>query len=78
MPSTTKIYIPLQFNHLVDLIKSLPKKEKQKLIDVLHEDEPVDIPGWQKQEVRKRVKKYNKQSKLLIDEKQAQKKIDKM
>ena len=31
---TTNIYLSLQFNHLVDLIKALPKKEKQKLIDV--------------------------------------------
>ena len=31
MPNTTNIYIPLQFNQLVDLIKALPKKEKQQL-----------------------------------------------
>lgn len=73
---TTNIYLPLQFNQLVDLIKALPKKEKQKLIDVLQQDEPVTIPEWQKEEVNKRIKKYNKHPELLIDEKQALKMIN--
>ena len=55
MSATTNIYLPLQFNQLVDLIKALPKKEKQQLLDVLQQDEPADIPEWQKQEVRKRI-----------------------
>ena len=76
MPSTTNIYLPLQFNQLVDLIKALPKKEKQQLIDVLEQDVLDAIPEWQKQEVRKRVKKYNKHPELLIDEKQALKIIN--
>jgi hypothetical protein len=76
MPSTPNIYLPLQFNQLVDLVKSLPKKEKQQLIDVLEQDVPGAIPEWQKQEVRKRVKKYNKHPELLIDEKQALKIIN--
>lgn len=70
MPSTPNIYLPLQFNQLVDLIKALPKKEKQQLIDVLEQNNPDTIPEWQKQEVRKRIKKYNKHPELLIDEKQ--------
>lgn len=78
MPATTNIYLPLQFNQLVDLIKTLPKKEKQQLIEVLQQDEPADIPEWQKKEVRKRIKKYNKHPELLIDEKQALKMIKKM
>jgi hypothetical protein len=78
MPATTNIYLPLQFNQLVDLIKTLPKKEKQQLMDVLQQDDPVDIPEWQKQEVNKRIKKYNKHPELLIDEKKALKMINEM
>ncbi|MEP7376789.1 MAG: addiction module protein [Chitinophagaceae bacterium] len=77
MPSTSNIYLPLQFKQLVDIIKTLPKKEKQQLIDVLEQDTPDAIPEWQKQEVRKRIKKYNKHPELLIDEKQALKMINK-
>lgn len=78
MPVTTSIYLPLQFNQLVDLVKKLPKKEKQKLMDVLEEDIPGVIPEWQKQEVRKRIKKYEKHPELLIDEKTALKMIKAM
>ena len=76
MASTTNIYLPLEFKQLVDLIKTLPKKEKQQLIEVLEQDEPDSIPEWQKLEVRRRVKKYNKDPELLIDEKQALKIIN--
>ena len=77
MPATN-IYLPLQFNQLVELIKTLPKKEKQQLMNVLQQDEPATIPEWQKQEVRKRIKKYDKNPKLLIDEKEALKIINQM
>ena len=77
MPATN-IYLPLQFNQLVKLIKTLPKKEKQQLMNVLQQDEPATIPEWQKQEVRKRIKKYDKNPKLLIDEKEALKIINQM
>ena len=78
MPSTTNIFLPLKFNQLVDLVKALPKKEKQQLFEVLEQDVPGTIPEWQKQEVRKRVKKYNKHPELLIDEKQALKIINQL
>lgn len=71
MPSTSTIQLPLQFNQLVDLIKALPPKKKQQLMDVLQQDDPTAIPDWQKQEVRRRVRKYNKHPELLIEEKQA-------
>jgi len=75
MSTTNNIYLPLQFNQLVDLIKTLPKKEKQQLMEALEQDDPNNIPEWQKQEVRKRIKKYNKLPDLLVDEKQALKMI---
>ena len=62
----------------VDLVKSLPKKERQRLINILEQDEPLAIPEWQKQEVLKRIKKYNKHPELLIDEKRAQEIINQM
>ena len=77
MPTTTNIYLPLQFNQLVELIKALPKKEKQQLIDVLEESEALTIPEWQKKEVHKRIKKYNKHPELLMDERKALKMINK-
>jgi Putative addiction module component len=78
MPASTNIYLPLQFNQLVDLVKKLPKKEKQKLMNVLEEDVPGNIPEWQKQQVRKRIKKYEKNPELMIDEKTALKMIKAM
>lgn len=78
MPTPPPIYLPLQFQQLVDLIKSLPKKEKQQLLIALEQDEPADIPAWQQEEVRKRIKKYNDHPELLIDENQALEIINKM
>jgi hypothetical protein len=62
----------------IDLIRALPKKEKLQLLDVLQQDEPTEIPEWQKQEVLKRIKKYSKNPELLIAEKQALKMIKEM
>ncbi len=76
MPATPNIYLPLQFNQLVDLVKKLPKKEKQKLMDVLQQDVQVTIPEWQKQFVRKSIKKYKSHPELLISEEDAWKIID--
>jgi hypothetical protein len=76
MPTTNTIQIPLQFNQLVELIKTLPPKKKRELMNVLEQDVPGAVPDWQKQEVRKRVKKYNKHPELLITEKQALKIIN--
>lgn len=76
MPATTNIYLPLQFNQLVDLIKALPKKEKRQLIDVLQQDEPIAIPQWQKQFVRNSIKKYKAHPELSIAEDDAWKIID--
>ncbi len=78
MPSTTNIYLSLQFKQLVDLVKRLSKKEKQELMNILQDDVPAAIPDWQKQEVRKRIKKYRKNPQLMVDEKTAFKMIKAM
>ena len=70
------IYLPLQFNQLVDLLKALPKKQKQQIIELLEEDELATIPEWQKTEVHKRIEKYNENPELLVDEEQAMKIIN--
>ncbi|HMR83519.1 MAG TPA: hypothetical protein PKE30_10320 [Niabella sp.] len=74
--SGANVYLPLNFAQLVDLVKALPQKEKQQLINVLEQEIPDVIPEWQKKEVRKRINKYNKHSELLIDERTALKMIN--
>ncbi len=77
MPATTNIYLPLQFNQLLELVKTLPKKEKQQLTDLLLNDEQAfDVPEAQKQFVRNSIKKHKAHPELLIDEKEAWKIID--
>ncbi|HEX4877225.1 MAG TPA: addiction module protein [Chitinophagaceae bacterium] len=78
MSSSANLMLPLQFNQLIDLVKKLPQKEKMKLMNVLEESSPDAIPAWQKKEVRKRIKKYEKHPELLVDEKTALKIIKAM
>jgi hypothetical protein len=78
--TTNNIYLPLPFQQFIELVKQLPKKEKKQLLEVLQDEQQqnVIVPEWQKQEVRKRIKKYNKQPELMVDEKTALKMINKM
>jgi hypothetical protein len=76
MAASPNIYLPLQFNDLINLVKKLPKKEKVKLMDVLQEEIPATTPEWQKQFVRKSIKKYKAHPELLISEKEAWQIID--
>lgn len=78
MPASESLFLPLQFNQLVDLIKNLPATDKQKLMNVLEEGNPDAIPEWQKKEVRKRIRKYEKYPEQLIEEKTALKMIKAM
>lgn len=78
MSATTNLFLPVQFNQLIDLVKKLPEKDKQKLLIVLEEGSPDVIPEWQKKEVRKRIRKYEKHPELLIDEKAGLKMIKAM
>ncbi len=71
-PTTPHIYLPLAFEQLLDLARQLPKNERHQLADMLlQEDISDDIPEFQKQLVRARIKKYNEHPELLIDEDQA-------
>ncbi len=76
MSTSSSIFVPVKFNQLVDLVKSLPKKQKSKLIVALESESLDEIPNWQKKEVNKRIKKYNENPELLIAEKDALKMIN--
>lgn len=60
MSSSSSILVPLKFNQLVDLVKSLPKKQKSRLIVALEEESLDEIPNWQKKEVNRRIKNTTK------------------
>lgn len=71
--TNNNIYLPLPFQQFIELIKQLPEKEKKQLLEILQDEQQQNtvVPEWQKQEVRKRIKKYNKHSELMVDEKTA-------
>jgi hypothetical protein len=68
MPTAKKKFPTLSFSQLVEAVKKLSKKEKQKLLDILREEIPVTVPGSQKEFVRKSIKKYKENTALLIAE----------
>lgn len=77
MSTTTNIYLPLQFNQLVELVRTLPRKEKKQLADMLLNDElAFYVPEAQKQFVRSSIKKHKAHPELLISEKDAWKIIN--
>lgn len=78
MASTVNTYLPLSFKQITDLVLQLPKKEKEKLVSLLQKDEDNNIPQWQKDEVKRRIDKYNLNPELLIDEETAIKLINEM
>jgi hypothetical protein len=57
----------------LEFLKSVTFIKKAQKVGVA---EPDFIPEWQKQEVRKRIRKYNKHPELLIAEKKALKLIN--
>ncbi len=73
---TNNIYLPLQFNQLLDLLKNLSLKEKQQVIAALEEETLDSIPEWQKSIVTERVDKYDKSPELMINEKEALENIE--
>lgn len=74
MPDAT-IYLPLDVQQLVGLVKQLPKKQKQQLVNLLLEED-ITISEEQKQLVRKRIKKYKAYPEKLIAEQDAWKIIN--
>jgi hypothetical protein len=64
MSSSANINIPLSFNQIIDLIKQLPKKEQDKIVSILQEQDDFEVPEWHKEIVRERIKN-SKENELL-------------
>ncbi len=77
MRSSPQIYLPLGFDQLFELVKQLPAKEKQQLIDLLkqEQEENIPIPEEHKKLVRQRIKHYKKHPEELVDWETAKKKL---
>lgn len=57
-----QLNIPLSFKQVVDIVRQLSPSEKQKLSEVLWNDQNIDdvvIPEEHKQIVRERIKKHD-------------------
>lgn len=80
MPTTTPhIFLPLDFNQLFDLVRQLPNNQKRQLADLLLQEEAADdVPEAHKKLVLARIKKYDSNPELLIDEEDAIKMINQM
>ncbi len=77
MPTTKNIALSLSPKQVFDLAQQLPQKEKIQLIELLELEQYSDnIPEEHKKIVRQRIKKYNKNPELLIDEVKALKMIN--
>lgn len=79
MPTATNIALAVSPKQVFDLAQQLPQKEKIQLIELLELEQYADnIPEEHKKLVRQRIKKYNKNPELLIDEAKALKMINAM
>ena len=79
MPDTTNIALPISPEQVFSLAQQLPAKDKIELIHLLELEQYTDnIPEEHKKLVRRRIKRYNKNPELLIDENEALKIINAM
>jgi len=79
MPTATNIALAVSSKQVFDLAQQLSQKEKIQLIELLELEQYTDnIPQEHKKLVRQRIKKYNKNPELLIDEAKALKMINAM
>ena len=79
MPDTTNIALPISPEQVFSLAQQLPAKDRIELIHLLELEQYTDnIPEKHKKLVKQRIKKYNKNPELLIDEHKALKIINAM
>jgi hypothetical protein len=79
MSSTSNIALHVSTKQVFALAQQLPAKDKAELIHLLEQEQYANnIPEEHKKIVRSRIKKYNKNPGLLIDEQQALKMINAM
>jgi len=72
MSATSVITLPVSPKQVFALAQQLPAKDKAELIHLLEQEQYANnIPEEHKKLVRSRIKKYNKNPELLIDEQQA-------
>jgi len=79
MPDTTNIALPISPEQVFNLAQQLSAKYKIELIHLLEREQYTDnIPEEHKKLVKERIKKYNKNPELLINENVALKVINAM
>ncbi|MEO6869035.1 MAG: hypothetical protein ABI168_05280 [Ginsengibacter sp.] len=79
MPNTSNISLPISPEQVFCLVQQLPPNDKIELFRLLEQDQYTDhIPVEHKKLVRNRIKKYDKNPDLLVDEANALKKINSM
>lgn len=79
MPDTSSINLPISNEQVFSLAQQLPAKDKIELIHLLEQEQYMDnIPEAHRKLVSQRIKKYEKNPGLLVDEAQALKMINEM
>ncbi|MEO8822092.1 MAG: hypothetical protein ABI366_00860 [Ginsengibacter sp.] len=79
MPDTFNIALPISPEQVFSLVQQLQLKDKIELIHLLEQEQYTDnIPEEHKKLVTHRIKKYNENPELLIDEDEALKIINAM
>ena len=79
MPDTSNINLPISNEQVFSLAQQLPAKDKVELIHLLEQEQYMDnIPEAHRKLVSQRIKKYDRNPELLIDEVEALKLINEM
>jgi len=79
MPDTSSINLPISNEQVFSLAQQLPAKDKIELIHLLEQEQYMDnIPEAHRKLVSQRIKKYEKNPGLLVEEAQALKMINEM
>lgn len=79
MPETSIINLSVSSEQVFRLAQQLPAKDKIELIHLLEQEQYIDnIPEAHKKLVGQRIKKYDKNPELLIEESEALKLINEM
>ena len=79
MPDTSNINLPISNEQVFSLAQQLPAKDKVELIHLLEQEQYMDnIPEAHRKLVSQRIKKYDRNPELLIDEVEDLKLINEM
>ena len=79
MPAISSINLPISHEQVFSLDQQLPAKDKIELIHLSEQEQYMDnIPEAHRKLVSQRIKKYDRNPELLIDEVEALKLINEM